>query len=432
MFSTFIQAGFECATHRNAHGRRLDIVGSTRHDELVQADFARLGAVGIGTVREGARWHLIETEPGRYDFSSLDRIYDAAEEAGIEVILDLMHFGWPDFLDVFSPRFIDAFERFAFATACFLKQRLLSNARKTGAGASESRTTPQTSCALGAPSTSNAHNGTQRLCAWNQQDCFRVSRRASAPFALAGRCFVVPINEISFLSWAGGDQALLNPHQRQRGGELKRQLVRAAIAASRVLRQELPSVRLVSAEPVIHIVGRPAVPGDALAAEAHRLAMYEATDMLTGRCCPELGGSAEYLDVVGVNFYDRNQWVHHSHTLTHEDPRYRPFRQILREVWERYRKPVLVSETGTEDDARPQWFDYVSAEIQAAMACGIPVKGVCLYPILNHPGWDDDRHCRNGLWDYANHLGDREIYQRLADAIARQQAAFDDELRRVA
>jgi hypothetical protein len=372
MFSSFIQAGFECATHRNLHGTRLDIVAATRHDNFIRKDYTRTRELGIATVREGARWHIIEREPGHYDFSTLDVLFDAAQAEGVQIILDLMHFGWPDFLDVFSSDFVHAFKAFAFETSRFLKRRSVKHQS------------------------------------------------------------VIPINEISFLSWAGGDRALLNPHERGRGAELKRQLVRAAIAASSVLRTEVPGVCLASAEPVIHIVGRPGVPGDELAAERHRLAMYEATDMLTGRSHPELSGRPEYLDVVGVNFYDRNQWINHSDTLTRADAGYRPFHQILREVWDRYRKPVLISETGTEDDARPEWFEYVSAEVRRVIRSGIPVEGICLYPILNHPGWDDDRHCCNGLWDYANGKGEREIYAPLAAAIARQQQQFALELERVA
>jgi hypothetical protein len=49
---------------------------------------------------------LIGNQPGRYDFTSLEGLYESAEREGIEIILDLMHFGWPDFVDVFSPDFI--------------------------------------------------------------------------------------------------------------------------------------------------------------------------------------------------------------------------------------------------------------------------------------------------------------------------------------
>ena len=53
------------------------------------------------------------------------------------------------------------------------------------------------------------------------------------------------------------------------------------------------------------------------------------------------------------------------------------------------------------------------------------VNGICLYPIVNHPGWEDDRHCHNGLWDYPNDSGEREIYLPLAEELSKQRSEFE-------
>jgi hypothetical protein len=365
MFRTFLQAGFECSTHKHRTGRRLDLLRATRHDCLAHEDYRRLHSFGIGTVRVGARWHLIEESPGEYNFGSLACLFDAAERNGTEVLLDLLHFGWPEHVDIFSSAFPTAFSRFVHAVTKFVKQR--------------------------------------------------------------GNCChkFAPVNEISFLSWAGADVAAINPYTRDRGAELKRNLIRGAAAASEVLLNELAGVRLIWPEPVIHIVGHPAIPGDDIEAERYRLAQYQAWDMLSGRMAPELGGRPEYLDVIGVNFYDRNQWVHHSRTLTRADARYRPFHQMLEEVWTRYRRPMFISETGTEDDGRADWFNYICDEVVTAHHLRIPVHGICLYPIINHPGWDDDRHCCNGLFDYADAHGHREVHWPLAHAILNQKLRLE-------
>lgn len=360
LFKSFLQAGFECSTHVLRSGKRLDLVNSTRHDALIDHDFARFRNLGISTVREGIRWHLIEQEPGQYDFSSALLILEAAQRHQIQVIWDLLHFGWPGYLEIFHSQWADAFAGFASEFGRLLRGHM------------------------------------------------------SEPV------FVAPINEISFLSWAGGDTAYLNPFAVNRGPELKRQLVRGAIKASQALREELPSVRLVSPEPVIHIVGDPSRPDDVLQADQYRSSMFESWDMLSGRSQPELGGDESYLDVIGVNYYDRNQWWNYGKTIHRDEPDYRPFRDILAEVYSRYQRPLFVAETGTENDDRPAWFAYVANEVRAAMSAGVPMQGICLYPILNHPGWDDDRHCRNGLWDYPQVNGDREIYQPLADEIEHQ------------
>ena len=362
LFRSFWQAGFECSTHVLKTGKRLDLVASTCHDRFARQDFARLREVGIETAREGLRWHLIEPVPGKYDFSSAQRILDAAQKHGIQIVWDVLHFGWPDGLDIFSSEWLSTFAGFAAAFGQVLRRQLSEPA------------------------------------------------------------FVAPVNEISFLSWAGGDTAYLNPYARCRGGELKRQLVGAAIRASEALLAELPGVRLVSPEPVIHIVGDPDKPDDVRQAAEYRSSMFEAWDMLTGRAQPELGGREQYLDVIGINYYDRNQWWNFGATIWRHEPQYRPFREILDEVWQRYRRPMFIAETGTENAERPEWFAYIAEEVRAAIHHGAPIHGICLYPILNHPGWDDDRHCYNGLWDYPDASGAREIYQPLARELERQRS----------
>jgi hypothetical protein len=67
---------------------------------------------------------------------------------------------------------------------------------------------------------------------------------------------------------------------------------------------------------------------------------------------------------------------------------------------------------------------YVASEVRSAIKGGVPVEGICLYPIVSFPGWDDDRHCHNGLWDYPDEDGRREIYQPLAHELTRQHEYF--------
>jgi hypothetical protein len=361
LFKSFWQAGFECSTHTLKSGKRLDLVHSTGHDRFANQDFTRMKALGMLTAREGLRWHLIESQPGKYDFSSELPILEAAQRQGIQIIWDLFHFGWPSGLDIFAPEWV---ERFACLASAF--GRLLQK---------EMSETP----------------------------------------------FVAPVNEMSFFAWAGGDTQYINPFATGRGAELKRQLVRGAVKASDAIRSEISNVRLVSPEPVIHIVGDPNKPDDVLHAAQYESSMFESWDMLSGRVQPELGGKESYLDVIGINYYDRNQWWNFGKTIYRNDPEYRPFREILAEVYTRYQRPMFVSETGTENEDRPHWLAYIAGEVRGAIRAGVPMEGICLYPILNHPGWDDDRHCYNGLWDYPQPNGDRGIYEPLAEEIKRQK-----------
>ncbi len=356
--------GFECSTHRLASGKRLDLVHATRHDEFASSDYRLLQQLGIRTVREGLRWHLIESTPRRFDFSSALSMTQAANTTGTQVIWDLWHYGWPDDIDIFSVGFIRRFTSFARAAATLLSEQL------------------------------------------------------------DGVPFISPINEISFFSWAGGDGAAFNPFQRNRGAELKRQLVRASVEAIYAMREVNPAIRFCQVDPIINVTSGTGRKQDGLAAEQYRQTQFDAWDMICGRSAPELGGEDSFLDIIGVNYYIHNQWAHpggHRSMLVPSDPRYRHVRDMLAELYARYQKPIFIAETGIEDEARPVWLRYMANEVIGAIISGVPVEGLCLYPIVNHPGWDDDRHCYNGLFDYANDQGHRDIYQPLADELARQQ-----------
>jgi hypothetical protein len=233
-------------------------------------------------------------------------------------------------------------------------------------------------------------------------------------------CFC-PVNEMSFWSWAGGEAGQMNPFVQGRGLALKKQLARAAIAAVQAIRSVDAQARILFAEPLIHVTSAT----EPEAAEAFRLSQYEAYDLISGRLCPEFGGREEYLDIIGANFYPHSQWYFGGSTIPMGHHAYRPFREMLEELQQRYRRPTIVAETGAEGLARPYWFHYVAGEVRAAINKGVPVQGLCLYPILDYPGWTNDRLCQVGLFSSADAKGRRTICEALAIELLHQQATFE-------
>ena len=233
--------------------------------------------------------------------------------------------------------------------------------------------------------------------------------------------FLAPINEMSFLAWAGGDVRCMNPYQAARGVELKAQLVRGTIEAIEAIRAVVPGARFLQPEPVINIVADLDKPKTWRRVESDNLLQYQAWAMLTGDHWPSLGGHPKYLDVIGVNFYPDNQFTPDGTTIYHGDVRYKPFSKMLLEVHERFRRPMVVSETGSEGEQRAPWLRYVAGQVVAATRRGCELHGLTLYPVVNHPGWLDERHCDNGLWDYANDAGHRPIHEPLARELVRQR-----------
>ena len=50
--------------------------------------------------------------------------------------------------------------------------------------------------------------------------------------------------------------------------------------------------------------------------------------------------------------------------------------------------------------AGPQWLREIAAELWSANDAGIPLEGVCLFPIIDRMDWNDENHWHNsGLWD---------------------------------
>ena len=369
-FQSFFMGGFECATHRRRDGLQIDVVAATRHLEHAAEDYALLRSAGVRTVRDGLRWHLIEATPGVYDWSSFLPMLDAALATRTQVIWDLCHWGVPAHVDIFSDAFIPSFAAFASAAARVIRER---------------------------------------------------SGGASAPVP-----YFCPINEMSFWAWVGGDMEAFAPYQQSRGPELKRRLVEASLAAMTALREADPRTRFVQAEPIIHITPEfddielyPNIVDDV---RRHVASQYQAWDMLRGDQDEDLGGTPDMLDILGVNYYWNNQWVHGGDRMPPGHPGHRPLHVMLGDLWQRYRRPILITETGAEAAAAPGWLGYIAAEVRQAQRDGVEVLGVCLYPVMDYPGWDDDRHCHCGLIEAAGNWEQRSLRADLAGEVRAQES----------
>ena len=343
-FASFWLAGYEGADHVNSSGLPLAMSDVTQHEAQPAADYARLAEFDIRTVRESAGWRRIERHR-RYDFSTLHSRAYAARALGVQVAWTLCHYGWPGDIDVFSAAFVDRFARYARAAATDLGD----------------------------------------------------STRAPV---------YTPINEISYLAWAVCESGRMHPSHaklKDRRHEFKRQLVRASIAACEAILEVDPRARFLQTDPMMHIVAPAARSDLAPVAARQRERQFEAWDMLCGLAEPGLGGDPRYLDLVGVNYYCGNQWELVSGRALHwrlDDPRRKRLQDMLAAVHQRYARPVVVAETSHVGVGRGAWIQEVAAEVQAARERGVPVEGICLYPIIDRPEWDNPSQWhRSGLWD---------------------------------
>ena len=369
-FRSFWMAGYECTDQLNHYGDRVDLLSLTGHIAQVQEDYSLLSDLHISTVREGIRWSKVEYRPYEYDFSTVKIMIDAGKAQGIQQIWDICHFGYPEDLSPLHPHFARRFVA---------------------------------------------------LC-----EAFVNFYRTTSP---EGRLIVTPINEVGFISWLGGDHASTTPYCRGMGWDVKYSLVRAYILGINAMKAIDPKLLIMTTEPIVNIVPvQGASAAEILIANEQHELQYQALDMLTGKICPELGGHAGLIDYMGFNYYYNNQWVSNIYDCLpwanlDPDPRWRGLSSLLLEAYHRYEKPVVLAETSHPGEHRSNWIALITRECIKALAFGVPLRGICLYPIIDRPDWDH-LHIwhHSGLWDAsAENPYARSLCASYAEAIVESQ-----------
>ncbi len=371
LFRSFWMGGYEGADHVNGRGEPLAMNRCNGHWERLEEDYARLAQFGIRTIRESVGWRAAAEEGPAAAVARLARTARAARRFGLQVIWTLHHYGVPPGVDMFSPAFPAQLADF----------------------------------------------------------CGRVARTLREVSSDSEVLFFQPINEISFLSWAASSSSLIHPFEPsspERGYELKCRLVRAALQACDAIWDACPDARIVHTDPIIHVVPTGDAPEWSAEAAALCQSQYQAWDMLCGRLEPGLGGAPRYLDVLGLNYYHDNQWEHPTHERLHwhlRDERRRDPVAMVAEVSERYGRPVFIAETGHVGDGRAQWIDEVGSLARRCRAAGVPLEGICLYPLIDRPDWENaGTWHRSGLWDVDERTGARMLHGPAARRLAHWQA----------
>jgi len=375
-FASFWMAGFECTDKLNAFGDRVDFLTLTGHLQMLEEDYRQLALFNIKTVREGIRWSQVEKRPYEYDWDTVGYMIKCAKERGIQQVWDICHFGFPDDLTPLHPLFA---RRFTALCEAFV----------------------------------------------------RFYRSVDTDSTL----IVTPINEVSFLSWLGGDARGTSPYCVGQGWEVKYHLMKAYIEGVAAMKAEDPGIRILTTEPLTSTVP----PFDAdeelirHAADVHER-QFQVTEILCGRMCPELGGKPEYLDILGFNYYHNNQWIVDTGQFLpwaneNTDPRWKSLSTLLSKMYKRYKRPFVLTETSHPGVHRPEWTDFMTSECAKLIRHGLPLWGICWYPIIDRPDWDymEPWH-RSGVWDIlpddAGSLP-RVLHQPTATALWRAQQTME-------
>jgi hypothetical protein len=367
IFPTFFLSGFECSTFLWKDKRRRNLIEETQHYQNALEDYNILRNLGIAVAREGIPWPLVDNG-GQYDFSLIDPMIEAMNKTQVLPIWDLCHYGYPDDLDPFSENFTVRFANYCRAAAQYVIERI------------------------------------------------------------RGPHFFTPINEITFFSYCGGEWGWVAPYRTSKEDRygLRVALCRAAIAGVKAIREVEQAARMIHIDPLVQVVAPPDRPDQAEAANHETYVdTFLAWDIICGKEHPELGGSPDILDIVGANNYSFGQMEYREHgphaALDQGDERIKPLCDLLRLVWERYRRPMIIGETSGMGQGRAAWLKDVMEESLAAVNMGMNLQGICLFPAVDMPDWHTGKWLNNGICDLIEEQG---VLRRYPDG------AYVEELRR--
>ena len=102
IFCTGIENSYPVITAKDGQSLRRDGMALSHHYERWREDFQLVKGLGINFLRTGPPYYRCHTGPERYDWSWPDETFPVLHKMQIHPIVDLCHFGVPDWVGGFQ------------------------------------------------------------------------------------------------------------------------------------------------------------------------------------------------------------------------------------------------------------------------------------------------------------------------------------------
>ena len=344
--------GIECS-YPVVNGRRRDLLDECGHYGRWREDLALVHEMGLRTLRYGLPLHRIVGRDGARDWAFADAAMAEMRRLAIEPILDLMHFGVPDaWGDFQNPELPVLFADY----------------------------------------------------------CAEVAARY--PHV---RCFT-PVNEIYVTA---RNSARLGLWNEARSDDLSfvtalKHATAANIMATHAIAKARPDCLIIQSETAERLhAATPVQPPDVVMTNKLRFLSLDllyanrpdADVMLflldNGLTRAEfdwfMAGEPPGYQILGLDYYGRNERIVKPDGSMVAGEDVYGWHQIVREYWDRYRKPVFHTETNVFDPDRAcEWLWKQWVNVLAVRAAGVPVLGFTWYSLIDQVDWDTQLAERNG------------------------------------
>ncbi|HSZ60011.1 MAG TPA: family 1 glycosylhydrolase [Tepidisphaeraceae bacterium] len=342
-------SGIECSflPHIN-----VDQFRWTQHDRFWREDLRRAREeLGITTLRYAFPWHELEPQRGKFDWAYSDQRIEEFDRLGINVILDVMHFGTPLWLKqaVGDPEFPESLEGYA--------GQLVSRYRGS----------------------------------------------------VKGWC---PFNEPLVSALFSGDFGFWPPHSRKWRGYMPvlSRIVQATNRSIRAIRQAMPEATVILCDAAENFKTR--TPDLQTEVQRRNLRRFVVMDLLTGRVdrfhplfswltsygmseldIEWLRSNPQVPDVLGLDYYPHSDWQ-----VAFENGYVRQRRAdnpvglygVGTAYYNRYGIPLMLTETSVDGKPinREIWLDTTLDHIRQLRQEGIPMFGLIWWPMIDQLDWD--------------------------------------------
>ncbi len=342
MFATGIECSYPTINNGTIRRDQLEECGHYTH---WKKDLELVQELGIKVLRYGLPYYAIHKGPGRYDWSFADEVMNKMKKMNIIPILDLLHFGLPDWIGNFqNPELPIHFAHYAKAVA--------------------------------------------KRYPWVR--------------------YYTPVNEIYVTAKMSAKDGLWNEQLKSDKGFVTamKHIVAASILATQGIAQHRPDVIIIQSESAEYM--HEAKSDQSVEVKLMNKQRLISLDLLyayppdadvylylldNGLTREEyewfMKGEPPGYQVMGNDYYGRNEKIlKPDNTIcTAEDVM--GWYQITKDYYDRYKKPVMHTETNTFDpEEAPRWLWKQWINILRMRADGVPVLGFTWYSLIDQVDWD--------------------------------------------
>jgi beta-glucosidase/6-phospho-beta-glucosidase/beta-galactosidase len=344
MFTTGIENSYPTIKLPNGKIKRVDEMEKTDHYRRWEEDFNLLKEIGIQFLRYGTAYYKNHVSPGVYDWEFTDLTFNKLRELNVTPIIDLCHFGLPDWLENFQNEDFPA--HFAEYARAFAKRY-------------------------------NEH------------------------------CLYTPINEIFITAMFSAQYGWWNErlHSDRAFVTALKNLCKANVLAMHAILAEQPNATFIQSESseYFHAVSPAATPLSRFLNRKRFLSldltygypinvnMYEYLQE-NGMTKKEFRwfeeNQVKARCIMGNDYYVTNEHLVHPDGMTQASGEIFGYYVITKQYYNRYKLPIMHTETNIKMPACNEWLFKQWANVHRLKHDGVPVVGFTWYSLLHQVDWD--------------------------------------------